>query len=268
MPKVKNAKRKATAARGSVDKAQTALIMANNKRISALEESVEKKYNYSWGTELGIRSFDPSTSATRTAGITPVRIGTNQGTADVDARIGDMVNVKNILFKYNLQIANGASTAAEAVNRVRVLVFWDNDPVVPNTAGSYVSNPPEWQQILQSIRVTSGAADPSVILSPYDHDKRNRFEFLYDEVHTLVPILNGNTTGGVGASTVLGLGSRSATNSNGLTRSYKRGKKLRYTGGGLIPNNRQLYTAWISTANTGFPQPQINYSMKVLYEDA
>jgi hypothetical protein len=73
MPKVKNAKRKASSARGKVDKAQTALIMSNNKRISALEESVEKKYNYSWGTQLGVASFDPTSSATRTAGITPAR---------------------------------------------------------------------------------------------------------------------------------------------------------------------------------------------------
>jgi len=76
MPKVKNAKRKAARASGTVDKAQTALIMSNNKRISALEESVEKKYNYSWGTQLGIRSFDPTSANTRGAGITPVRVGT------------------------------------------------------------------------------------------------------------------------------------------------------------------------------------------------
>jgi len=35
MGKVKNAKKKAKNARGSVDKAQSALIMENNKRISA-----------------------------------------------------------------------------------------------------------------------------------------------------------------------------------------------------------------------------------------
>lgn len=265
MVKVKNAKRKAKNARGSVDKAQSALIMENNKRISALEESVEKKYNYAWGTELGVAGFDP---ALRSKGITAVRIGTNQGVSDVDSRVGDMVNVKNILFKYNLQIANGASTPAQAVNRVRVILFWDNDCVMPNAAGSYVVNTPEWQQILQSIRITSGADDPSVALSPYDHDKRNRFNFLYDELHTLCPINNGNTTGGAGASSILGLGSRSATNSNTFAHSYKQGRKLRYTGGGLIPNNRQLYLAWISDIQVGFPQPQINYSIKTLYEDA
>jgi len=264
MPKVKNAKRKARMARGGVDKAQSSLILENSKRLAALEASVEKKYNYAFGTELGVESFDPTNSTSRTKGITPIRIGTTQGTADIDSRIGDMVNLKTIQFKYNLQILNGASTAAEPVNRMRVLVFWDNDPVVPNTAGSYVSNPPEWQQILQSVRVTSGAADPSVILSPYDHDKRNRFNFLYDEVHTLTPILNSNG----GAGSALGLGSRSATNSSGFSKTYKQGRKLRYTGGGLIPNNRQLYIAWISTVNTGYPSPQINFSMKTLYEDA
>jgi hypothetical protein len=264
MSKVKNAKRKARMARGGVDKAQSSLILANSKRLAALEASVEKKYNYAWGTELGIESLDMSTPASRTRGITPVRIGTTQGTSDVDSRVGDMVNLKSILFKYNVQILNGASTPAEPINRVRVIVFWDNDPVIPNAAGTYVSNPPEWQQLLQSVRITSGAADPSVVLSPYDHDKRNRFNFLYDEVHTLTPILNSNG----GAGVALGLGSRSATNSNGFTKSYKQGRKLRYTGGGLIPNNRQLYIAWISTVNTGYPSPQINFSIKTLYEDA
>ena len=239
--------------------------MENNKRISALEASVEQKYNYAWGTELGVESFDPTNSASRTQGMFPVRIGTNQGTSDVDSRIGDMINVKSIQFKYNLQILNGASTPANAINRVRVLVFWDNDPVKANAAGSYVLNPPEWQQIFQSIRITSGANDPSVILSPYDHDKRNRFNFLYDEVHTLTPILNSNSSA---SSTALGLGSRSATNSNGFSKSYKRGRKLRYTGGGLIPNNRQLYYAYIGTTPTGYPTAQINFSMKTLYEDA
>jgi len=265
MVKVKNARKKAKSARGNVDKAQTALIMSNNKRIAALESSVEKKYNYAWGTELGVAGFNPTA---RSTGISAVRIGTNQGTADVDSRVGDEVNVKNILFKYSLQIANGASTPAQAVNRIRVMLFWDNDCVMPNAAGSYVVNVPEWQQILQSLRITSGADDPSVALSPYDHDKRNRFNFLYDELHTLCPNGNGNVTGGVGASDNLGLGSRSCTNSNTYARSYKAGRKLRYTGGGVVPNNRALYIAWISDVQVGFPQPQINYSIRTLYEDA
>jgi len=265
MGKVRNAKKKAKNARGSVDKAQTALIMANNKRISALEDSVEEKYTYAWGTELGVAGFKPTN---RDGGIQAVRIGTQQGTTDVNSRIGDEVNVKKIQFKYSLQIANGASTPAQAVNRIRVMLFWDNDCVMPNTAGLYVVNPPEWQQILQSITVGSGVDDPSVALSPYDHDKRNRFNFLYDELHTLCPNGNGNVTSGTGASSNLGLGSRSCTNSNSYNRSYKAGRKLRYTGGGLIPNNRQLYLAWISDVQVGFPEPQINFSLKTLYEDA
>lgn len=265
MVKVKNAKRKVRSARGKVDKAQSALILENNKRISALEESIEDKYNYTFGTQLGVESLEMSTAQGRVRGIIPVRIGTNQGTTDVDSRVGDMINVKTINFKYNLQIANGASSAAQPVNRVRVLVFWDNDCVKPNTVGTYIANNPEWQQILQSVRTTSPSDDPSVILSPYDHDKRNRFDFLYDEVHTLCPILNGNTTG---AGAALGLGSRSATNMSSYNRSYKRGRKLRYTGGGLIPNNRQLYIAYISDVQVGYPSPQINYSLKTLYQDA
>lgn len=262
MPKVRNARRKAKNARGSVDKAQTALIMKNAKAISALESSIEKKYNYEYGTELGVKSLD---STDLTIGIKPVRIATTQGVQDVDGRVGDVVSVKSIMLKYSLQILNGNSTPAEAVNRVRVMMFWDNDPVKPNSSGSYVLDNPQWNQLLQTITTTSGSADPSVILSHYDHDKRNRFSFLYDKVHTLTPILNGN---GSVAGSALGLGSRSATNSDGFVKSYKVGRKMRFTGGGTIPNNRKLYIAWISTANTGYPEPQINYSLKCLYEDA
>lgn len=264
MPKVRNARRKAKNARGSVDKAQTALIMKNAKAISALESSIERKYNYEYGTQLGVKSLD---STDLTIGIKPVRIATTQGVSDIDGRVGDMVSVKSIMLKYNVEILNGASTPAEHINRVRVMMFWDNDPVKPNSSGSYVLDNPQWNQLLQTITTTSGDADPSVILSHYDHDKRNRFSFLYDKVHTLLP--NDNATGSApGFTGALGLGSRSATNSDGFVKSYKVGRKLRYTGGGTVPNNRKLYIAWISTVNTGFPQPEINYSLKVLYEDA
>jgi len=263
--RVKNAKKNVKNARGKVDKAQSALILQNAKKISALEESIEDKYNYTFGTEIPVESLDMSTATGRTRGIIPVRIGTQQGLYDVDSRIGDMINVKTINFKYNLRIVNGAASAAQSVNRVRVLVFWDNDCVKVDTVGTYIANVPQWQQILQSVRTTSPAEDSSVILSPYDHDKRNRFNFLYDEVHTLCPILNGNTTG---PGSAMGLGSRSATNSNSYNRSYKIGRKLRYTGGGMIPNNRQLYIAFISDTQTGYPNPQVNYSLKNLYQDA
>lgn len=267
MGRVKNAKKKASQARGSVDKAQTSLINANAKAIASMQASIEKKFIHRYGTDLPI---EPLESTDYTLGIVPIKVGTTLGFGDAGNRIGDKITVKNIGFQYNLQTGNGSVSPAPPVTRIRVLMFWDNDPVrtstVPSSLGAYESNPPQWNQILQSVDLTMQSGDPSVILSHHDHDKSNRFSFLYDEIHTLTS--NGNTALTSQAQSALGLGSRSATNKNGFVKSYKRGKLLSFFNGGVLTTNRQLYLATISDSGAGYPTPMISYSLKVLYEDA
>ncbi len=171
-----------------------------------------------------------------------------------------MITVKNIDFRYNLGIEGSASgNPGQPVTKIRVMMFWDKDPVFTNTsgagAGSYLTNIPEWQLILQGIQLTTPDNSSLFAVSPLDHDKKSRFTLVHDEVHTLCP--SEGTNGG----------SRSATNLTKKYKSYKVGKKMRYSGGGDLPLNRALYIAYLSDNTTG-PYPYITYAVKTQYEDA
>lgn len=240
-------------ARSREDIAQNKLIKELERDVASMKQTVERKYSYVAGLNQPLASYDNTSSATRSVGFNQIRIGTVQGLGDNNNRIGDTVSLKTISFKYNLKLANGQSNC-----RCRVLMLWDKEPVLPNAAGLYVVNPPEWQLLLQAV-TTASAGDALCILSPKDHDTGHRFGVLYDEVHTLV----GDGTFGATAPFA---NPRIATNTHSFSKAYKVGKKLRYTEGGTQPNNHTLYMCYIFGGGTG--APQIDYSVKCIYEDA
>jgi len=258
MPKKSSAKKKAFKyARSKEDVAQNVLINNLDKRLSNMEQSIEKKYSYSTVNRQAIQPWDPTTAIGRQVNITQLRVGTTQGIKDFDQRVGDVLSVKNIQLKYNVGVEGSASgNPAQANNRIRVIMFWDTDPVQTSTAGVNVVNTPEWPQMLQSMAITVPAPGEEAILSFKDHDNGRRFQFLHDEVHTLCPLEGTNG------------GSRSGTNCTKFYKSYKIGKKLRYVGAGTQPVNRALYIAYISDTEAGLPLPYISYQINVLYEDA
>lgn len=254
-----NVRKNLNRATGRVDKAQNKVIKSIDTRVKNLEASVEKKYSYYASGGIAIQGWSGTTTLSRSQNIYPIRVGSQPGLGDDNERIGDAVSVKSLNLSYTVYLANGAATSADAFNRVRCVLFWDKDPVVTNSAGTYQSDVPEWQQMFQTPNLQTSLGSPLVIISQYDHDKRHRFEFLHDKVHSLAS--NGNV------STAIGMGPRAITGVERKSHSYKIGKKIRYAAGGSIPINRQLYLGFIS--DSGFPShPYVDFSLVVNYEDA
>lgn len=244
-------------ARSREDKAQNVLLNNLDKRVKNMEQSIEKKYSYVQLYQDAIEPWDPTTAIGRQVNMKQIRIGTIQGTQDFNQRVGDTVSVKSIDFRYNVGVEGSASgNPAQANNRIRVMMFWDTQPVEITNAGGYTVNTPEWQLLLQGLTVTIPAPGGEAILSPKDHDTGKRFQVIHDEVHTLCPLEGTNG------------GSRSGTNKTTMYKSYKVGKKLRYQGGGAQPINRSLYLCYFADTEAGLPLPYVSHSVKVIYEDA
>lgn len=260
----KGIKRTLARARSTQDRAQNKMLKELAKDVSELKASVEKKYSYLANEGISIQSWDPSTSTSRSQNIFPIRIGSTQGTLDIDNRVGDIVNVKSIDFRYVLQLANGAAATADSYNRVRVVLFWDTDPVQTNASGSYITDSPEWNLMFQTPSLISGAGIPMVCYAPKDHDTGKRFQLLHDKTHTLCSNLNSNLSTATGSK---GLGPRSASGVEYVNKHYKVGRKLQYKGGGTIPINRMLYIGFISDS-LNVVNPSADFTIKCLYEDA
>lgn len=256
MGKIRNAKRNANKARSKTDKGQNVLLRNMDKRLKGLESVVEEKYSFAQSELEGIRGWSNSTSATRQVQMVNIQVGTAQNTTDNNGRVGDQITVKNIDFRYCLGIEGSASgNPGQPVTKIRVMAFWDNDPVYTNTAGAYLTNVPEWQQLLQGINMSSVDNTSLFATCGKDHDRGKRFTIIHDEVHTLCP--SEGTNGGA----------RSATNLTKAYKAYKVGKKIRYSAGGIVPLNRALYICYLSD-NTQGPYPYITYAIKTQYEDA
>lgn len=258
---------KKTLARASKaqDKAQNKMLADHEKQLAAMKASIEKKYSYVSNVGVSIQPWDPATTASRSQNIFPIRIGSTQGIKDIDQRIGDVVTLKSINLSYVLMMKNGAAVPADPYNRIRVVLFWDTDPVSTTTAGAYVLDTPEWNLMFQTPSLLTAAGNENVVISPRDHDTGKRFQMLFDRTHTLSANENANLTATPSQS--LGLGPRSVTGVEYVNKSYKVGKKLRYKDAGVIPINRALYLGFISDS-FGVANPSVNYTIKCNYEDA
>ena len=258
MVRKKTARKNAKQARGKVDKAQTKMIMDNAKAIAEIKGNTELKYNTYSNFSVGVSFPDLANVAGRRTNIIPITIGGVQGEGDTD-RIGDKISLKTIQLRYALNLENGAVFSADRYNRVRVLMFWDTMPyeVASVSAGQVALNYPEWNMLLQSIKVGQVDKPELACLSTKDHDMKNRFQFIYDETHTLTS--NGNT------SALIGLGGRSVLGVHKFFKQYQ-GRLVSYRGGGTIPMNRQLYLAFISDSQAE-AHPLADYFVKVQYSD-
>ena len=255
----KNAKKNMKFATGKVDKAQTKMIEANAKAIEELKGEVEDKYTINQLSQQDVAFPDMGSTANRRLQIIPINIGSVVGTTD-QTRIGDRVSLKMIQLRYQLNIANGAVVATDSYNRVRVLMFWDNQPTDIPTSGLPGRSLPEWPQLLQTIPVGTAGQDPNLVsLSTYQNDQfPSRFTKVYDQVHTLAS--NGIT------STNLGTGPRSCTNDIKFMQTYKN-RKIVYNAGGDVALNRQLYLAYISDSEIVM-HPNIDWFVKCTYADS
>jgi hypothetical protein len=268
-------KRKAGMATKKVDKAQNALLKDMKKDIDELKSVIETKYNYQVESD-NVDSYDGSTPAGRKAQITAVAIGETQGLSDQD-RIGDQVTLKHIDMHYKINLATPRTTEfVDPSATVRVILFWDNQPTAVTTAGAMTVNPVYWPQMLQLCDSTLPTNDVKklIMMSEKDWDQKKRFSFIYDKTHTLASGLNSIpssiSTGATGA--------RGTTGCVTFRKNYK-GQKIRYVAGGLLPQNRQLYFAFLSDVSGVLPAPPapatqtpqrpiIDLQIRCLYEDA
>lgn len=271
MGKFRKNKRTASMARGRIDKAQNQMLKSMKKDIDELKSDIEAKYNIDVASQQGIKSYDGSTDATRKAQINVVSIGDSQGTSD-QQRVGDSVSLKHIDFNYNLTMPySTGSLQTQPSTTIRVLMFWDNQPNTVTTGGLSTTNTVYWPNLLQNcvLGATSVPEQKTIIMSEYDWDSRKRFSFIYDKTHTLAPTYSpGQATGGSASDG--GLGSRSCTGVIKFNKNYKR-QKIRYTAGGGIPQNRQLYVAFVSDAEVSSGGtsriPLVTYCLRTIYED-
>lgn len=270
MGKFRKNKKTASTARGRIDKAQNSMLKSMKQDIDELKGDIEAKYNIDVLSQVGVKPYDGSTDASRKRGINVVSIGDAQGTTDRQ-RIGDSVSLKHVDFNYQLTMPyTTGSLVTQPATTVRALMFWDNMPNAVTTAGLTTTNPVYWPNLLQNCELGATTVPEAklVMLSEYDWDSRKRFAVIYDKTHTLAPSYSpGQATGGSASDG--GLGSRSCTGVIKFNKNYKR-QKIRYTSGGGIPQNRQLYVAFISDAEvaaTTSRLPLVTYSLRTIYED-
>lgn len=269
-------KRTAGMARGRVDKAQNRMLKSMKKDIDELKSSVEAKYNVFVGKDL-VDSYDGSTDATRSRGILSIPTGENQGTSDV-TRIGDAVSLKHIDFNYTVTMPFSRPTeTVQAATHCRVMMFWDNQPNAITTAGAVNINKVYWPQLLQNAKLSY--APPTIDqaklipMSEKDWDNRKRFSIIYDKVHTFACSYSPGQSQ-PSATMDGGNGPRSATGLVKFNKNYKN-QQIRYTAGGSIPQNRQLYIGLVSDAeyalapsNINARRPVVTYSVRTIYDDA
>lgn len=273
-------KKTAGFARGRVDKAQNRLITSMKKDIDELKSDVETKYAMLVINDV-VGSYSGASTASRQAQILKIDVGETQGLTDQE-RIGDKISLKHIDLTYNLRLVNPRpSEFQDEQTTIRVFMFWDNQPNTITTAGATNTNPVYWPQLLQ-LAPDSGGTSPDtekqqMMISLKDWDNRKRYSIIYDKTHTLAPTYNGAAPLGTAPDNFqqTGLGARSSTGVVHFTKAYK-GQKIRYTNAGSIPNNRQLYFAYLSdVSNTQGSSPSLsacrpllNAGIRCLYDDA
>lgn len=272
----KKAKQKASQARGSVDKAQNKIIKSMEKRLKELESDVESKYNVDRAL-IKLTGYDGSTAISRSNNITEIPIAPAVGVNDFAQRVGDQVTLKHIDFSYALNYPyTAANTYTEPYVTCRVIVFWDNQPIMITSAGAAAANPVYYPQLLQNaISGATADADRKLMpLSERDWDNRKRFSIIHDKTHTLSASYSpGQATGG--SVTDGGLGPRSCTGIIRMSKNYV-GQKIRYLVGGGIVQNRKLYFCAFSSgsAPTTATPPQfakvveMRMQNRVIYTDA
>lgn len=273
-------KKTAGKARGTIDKAQNNLLMSLKKDVDELKSDVETKYSMYVSQDI-CSSYDGSSAAGRAAQIIKVEVGEVQGLTD-QGRIGDKISLKHINMTYQVNLPNPRPSEFQpSQSTVRVLMFWDNQPNTISAAGNTQTNIAYWPQIMQ-LAPTPGVASNDIdkrkmMISLKDWDNRKRYNIIYDKTHTLAPTYNGAAPVGTAPTNFqeTGLGSRCTTGVVSFSKSYK-SQKILYTSAGTIPNNRQLYYAYLSDVpntqnnapNLSAVRPVLTTAIRCLYDDA
>lgn len=221
-----------------------------NKRISALESTIEKKYHDHEDSEIVSSSLKPSGGTTMTNQIYALCDGIAPGDGNKSQRTGDQITATSLTLKYIAQCSPVPSTGSKTKLPVhlRVLLLEDKDPSYAITSGAgggeadYQANPVQWDHIFEDVTDNDITPVQMVNMRDYNNLKTRRFAVHYDRVHTFMP---GHDAASTGAIT--------------FTKGFGKGRKLRFrefqSGGtasspavnqGKAPLNRQFYLCLLS----------------------
>lgn len=250
-----------------------------DRRLANLEASVEKRYLPQASTHnvtnqmLFSSAGDPRdgllTNQIRNIELTTSQLEKQGAFGDIGpSRIGDKINIEKLDLEFTLftghTTTSGTGNILYTPHSVRVMLFWDNDPIHAISNVSYADNYPTWDQLLDDASATPRIGPMNAIMARNKVvAKTRRFSVIYDKSFNMMP------------------GTTSAIRSDKFVRHYKRCPLL-YTdhsfngggNGGTFPTNKKLYLAFISgtPATTQGPppyeSPDITYSLMATYTDA
>jgi len=209
------------------------------RRISTLEKSEEVKY-----TDLFVVQELIPLETTPNWALHCLNTGV-QGTASAGQHVGTTVSMKKLFLRMSFKTA----TANIVDNRVRILVFWVNNPetILPN---------PNQMWDLSVVTAPTYA--------PFNEQYKKSFSILYDRTIELKPLdWNGTTTT---------IGDQISINKI-IPLKNRKTRYVAAAGGGTFADiiDNALYIAVVTSANSGAAQvnnPFWNLGSRAYYTDA
>ncbi len=245
-------------------KARKRIDKVQNKRISRLEESIEKKFAIHPVRQVTLTSELATNTAQIYAVLPPLLSTSTESTAD--SLIGNQVSLKNVKVRFNLA---SAGVASDSNFSARVIFFWN---ICPRTWSTTTEPPtstqvaPSWPQLLNNVVLdgpTAGRNFNNSATARQEITKSNKSPIvvLSDKVYSYNG--DGNSKGSI---------------TDSFSKSYK-SMKLAYnnysgsTATGVQPVNRNLFMAVILDQLMTGAEPDadtalLSYSTVMHYTDA
>ncbi len=243
-------------------KARKRIDKVQNKRLSRLEESIEKKFAIHPVRTVGLTSQMTSPTAQIFA-VLPDLGGTGTESS-ADPLLGNQVSLKSVQTRFTIGTAN---TTGSFNFSARVIFFWN---ICPRTWSTSADTPtstqvtPSWHQLLNNVVLDGSVGGQSynnttTCLQQISKSNKSPIVILSDKVYRM----NGEGAGVLARSDTF--------------KKHYKSMKLTYNNiegaAGTQPVNRQLYMAVIVDQLTAGNEPDANlvnlaYSTVMHYTDA
>ncbi len=249
-------------------KARKRIDKVQNKRLTRLEESIEKKFAIHPVRTVTLTS-QLATSTAQIYAVLPDLDGTGTESS-ADPLLGNQVSLKRVNVKYCLGTAHPSGTAGTTERAfpfsARVIFFWNIAPRTWSTSADVPTSTqvtPSWHQLLNNVILDGSVAgnnfnNTTTPLQQITKSNKSLIVILSDRVHQMSQFATKLAIHG------------------SFNKSYK-SMKLCYNNtkdsAGTQPVNRQLYMAVICDQLTGDQSPEANtidlsYSSVMHYTDA
>lgn len=236
-----------------------------DRRIAKLEKAVEDKFAVDKQQRNISNSLKDASTLNLINGIEDLVPPISQGTTDNSNRVGDSITLKNLRLSYSITpdlltpLVDQSNRACD-YQLVRVMVVCDNDPTYvlagqETSPGSGVYTPQfgenklTWEHIFFNPKDEDLTDQTIMCFRNRDVMRSKRLSVLYDRTHKLHP----RACEGAGVFN--------------FSKSWKRGQKMGFSGGGGRAINKRYYICAFS--NTGKNNPcLLDYRSQVVYEDS